>query len=731
MPTEEQPSQPATGIDTAVPKKSKKKWSPTLTPKHQAEREQLPIYQARDAIVHAIKRNPTVIIVGETGSGKTTQIPQFLLEADLAQFGAIAVTQPRRVAATSLARRVAEEAGSRLGHRVGYTVRFDDMSCPATKIKYLTDGMLMREILADPLLHRYNYVILDEAHERTLRTDVLFGMLKQIQKERARMVQVNRAEWQKSHSDKSTGTDTSEKPVPDSDPASTNEDSHTMETNDTHVVTSGKRPKRQFVNELKIVVMSATLDAERFSEYFDRARILYVAGRQYPVRIFNTVEPQNDYLDAALVTSLQIHTEQGPGDILVFLSGQEEIESLEKLLLDQRSQLPPNSMDLLICPIYAALPAAQQAKVFNSTPPNTRKIILATNIAETSLTIPGIRYVVDTGVHKVRGYSSRIGIESLLVAPISKSAARQRAGRAGREAMGYCYRLYTEDTFDDLEEDSIPEILRCNLAAATLQLKASGIDDVLGFDYMDRPPKVAMLRALEQLYALGALDDQGKLSKLGRWMAEFPLDPSYAKVLHASQELGCTTEVIDVISLFSIDTLFFMPFDKREEAAEARRKFMHGDGDHLTYLSLQKAYVEVKGDSSWCHDHFVNGRGMRHVQDVRKQIRQVCERMGVNPNVSCGADFDKVLQCFIRGFFNHTALLQPDGSYKSVVGSQIVHIHPSSSLFGQRREAIFYNELIFTSKLYIRGVSAIQANWIPEATPHYFQQKSHLLPSNR
>ncbi|RKP34858.1 putative ATP-dependent RNA helicase DHX33-like protein [Dimargaris cristalligena] len=647
----------------------------SIPKRHEEERKRLPIYSARDAILAGIKKHPSVIIVGETGSGKTTQIPQYILEAGWAQYGAIAVTQPRRVAATSLARRVAEEAGTKLGQRVGYTVRFDDTSSPHTKLKYLTDGMLMREILSDPLLHRYNYVLLDEAHERTLRTDILFGMLKDIQSKR-----------------------------------------HQLKPNGSATTTP------RIVDELKIIVMSATLDAERFAKYFNNAEILYVEGRQFPVRVFNTLEPQPDYLDSALVTALQIHTEQGPGDVLVFLTGQEEIENLEKLLLEQRQRLPAEAQDLLVCPLFAALPPAQQALVFTPAPPRTRKIILATNIAETSITLPGIRYVIDTGVHKSRGYSSKIGIESLLVAPISKSSARQRTGRAGREALGYCYRLYTEDGFAQLEEDSEPEILRCNLAAAILQLKAAGVNDVLDFDYMDRPPKLALLRALEQLYALNALDDTGRLSKLGKWMAEFPLDPCFAKVLFESQAHQCTHEVIDIIALLSVDTLFMMPFHKREEAAEARQKFTSLDGDHITFLNLQKAYQSVKGDSQWCSDHFVNHRGMHHVQEVRKQLRQVCERVKVNPNVSCGHDFDRVLQCFTTGFFHQTALLQPDGTYRSVIGSQYVRIHPSSTLFGKRHEAILYNELVFTTRLYVRGVSAIQANWIPEASPRYFRQ---------
>ncbi|KAJ1977858.1 ATP-dependent RNA helicase [Dimargaris verticillata] len=671
---------PLPGFPVTYSKKGRRDHAPK---RHETSRRQLPIYSARSAIVDAIRCSPTVVIVGETGSGKTTQIPQYLFEEGLAHQKAIAVTQPRRVAAVSLARRVSEEVGTPLGRKVGYTVRFDDKSSNATRIKYLTDGMLIRELLSDKLLSRYNCVILDEAHERTLRTDILFGMLKDIQKQRQQMAAAAM------------------------DPSLLVEQSATT-------------PPR--VRELKIVVMSATLDAERFSAYFNHAQILYIAGRQYPVRIFNTLEPQSDYLDAAMITTLQIHTEEPPGDILLFLAGQEDIESLERLLNGSRDKFGPDALDLQVCPLYAALPPAQQAQAFAPAPSGSRKVILATNIAETSITLPGIRYVVDTGVHKVRGYNSKIGIESLLVSPVSKSSARQRTGRAGREAPGFCYRLYTEPSFDKLEEDSVPEILRCNLAAAVLQLKAAGVNDVLGFDYMDRPPKLALLRALEQLYALGALNDQGNLTDLGKWMAEFPLDPCYSKVLYQSQVFQCTSEVIDVIALLSVDTLFFSPMDKRDQAAEAHKKFVSTEGDHLTYLNLQKAYLETQGSHVWCHENFINHRGMKYVQDVRKQLRRVCSRVKVDPNTSCGVDVDKVLQCFVTGFFHHTALLQPDGNYKSVIGSQIVYIHPSSSMFGKRHEAIIYNELVFTSRLFIRGVSAIQANWIPESAPGYLNR---------
>ncbi|RUS32656.1 P-loop containing nucleoside triphosphate hydrolase protein [Jimgerdemannia flammicorona] len=625
-------------------------------------RRSLPIFSAREHILEQIRSKATVIIVGETGS----EIPQYILEAGLAsaQHGAIAVTQPRRVAAISLAKRVAEEVGTSLRQKVGYSIRFDDTSSPSTLIKYLTDGMLIRELLSDRLLLKYRVVVLDEAHERTLRTDILFGMVKAIQGQRAEMCR-----------------------------------------------------RGEGVHKLKIVVMSATLDAERFSD----AKILYVSGRLHPVRIYNTIEPQSDYIDAALVTIFQIHLEQPMGDILVFLTGQEEIETLEKLLKEHAATLPPTASRILACPIFAALPTAQQQRVFTPAPRGTRKVVLATNIAETSITIQGIRYVVDCGVAKVRGFNARIGIDSLSVHPISKSSARQRTGRAGREAAGFCYRLYTAETFNTLEKDTVPEIKRCNLSSAILLLKASGIEDVLGFDYMDRPSRASLERALVQLYALGAIGgDNGKLTDLGRQMAEFPLDPTFSKVLIQSQHHNCTAEVISVISLLSVDSIFYMPQDKREQASEARRKFLHGDGDHLTLLNVLREYDKAKGDREWCRENFLNVRNLEHVLDVQKQLTQFCIRLSISPTTTCGSDLDAVLRCFLAGFFVNTALIQPDGSYRSVVGQQTVNIHPSSTMFKKKVDAIMYNELVFTTKEYVRGVSKIQSAWLTGVAPPYF-----------
>ncbi|RKP15122.1 P-loop containing nucleoside triphosphate hydrolase protein, partial [Piptocephalis cylindrospora] len=564
----------------------------------------------------------------------------------------------------------------RLGGLVGYTVRFDDTSSPRTLIKYLTDGMLLREILSDPLLTRYRVIILDEAHERTIRTDVLFGMLKRIQKTRQEQV------------DKFTVLDVSPPIYP-----------------------------------LKIVVMSATMNAGQFSRYFNQAPILIVEGRQHEVLTLCTSEAQSDYLEAARRKVLEFHRVAPRGDILVFLSGQDEIESLQKILAENIKEFPEGEWPLHVLPLFAALPPAQQAKVFVPSPPNSRKVILATNIAETSITISGVRYVVDTGVAKFRSFNPKIGIETLQIEAISQSAADQRSGRAGREDKGVCVRLYTRETYAALPLDAKPEILRCNLAPVVLQLKAVGVDDILGFDFLDPPEHASLCRALEQLYALEALDGKGHLTAEGKRMAEFPLDPTWAKVLFAAESLHCTKEVIDLISLQTADNIFFSPPQQRTEAQEARKKFLDHHGDHFTHMNVLKEYQEASGDAHWCRRNFINQRAIINVLEVRKQLRMITRRVGVDPDVSVGSGGDKevVLQCLLRGFFQNVALLQPDGrTYKGLVTNVAVFVHPMSALSMRKAEAIVFDEIVQTTRPYARGVSAIRAGWLVDAAPRYY-----------
>ena len=461
------------------------------------QREGLPIFRLKDELIKAVHDNQILVVIGETGSGKTTQITQYLAEAGYTARGKIGCTQPRRVAAMSVAKRVAEEFGCRLGQEVGYTIRFEDCTSPETKIKYMTDGMLLRECLIDSDMKQYSVIMLDEAHERTIHTDVLFGLMKAaIQKRK----------------------------------------------------------------DLKLIVTSATLDSVKFSEYFFKAPIFTIPGRMFPVEILYTKEPETDYLDACLITVMQIHLTEPPGDILVFLTGQEEIDTACEILFERMKSLGPEAPELLILPVYSALPSEMQTRIFDPAPPGSRKVVIATNIAETSLTIDGIFYVVDPGFVKQKVFNPKTGMDSLVVTPISQAQGKQRAGRAGRTGPGKCFRLYTERAYrDEMLATNVPEIQRTNLASTVLSLKAMGINDLLSFDFMDPPPMETLIMAMEQLHALSALDDEGLLTKLGRRMAEFPLEPQLAKMLIMSVNLGCAEEALTIVSMLSVQNVYYRP----------------------------------------------------------------------------------------------------------------------------------------------------------------------------
>ncbi|KZV77043.1 P-loop containing nucleoside triphosphate hydrolase protein [Peniophora sp. CONT] len=637
------------------------------------QRAKLPIAQGKEAILREIAANDVTVILGETGSGKTTQIPQYLLESDLYK-RTIAVTQPRRVAATSLAARVSHEQQRQLGTLIGYSVRFDEKSSKETRVKYLTDGMLMREMMGDPTLEQYSVVIVDEAHERTLRTDLILASLKSILRKR-------------------------------NGPGAKR--------------TADGKPK----NPLKVVVMSATLNAEKFSDFF-KAKIVYVQGRQHPVTIHHTSTPQNDWSEAALRTFFQIHLDQPDGDVLVFLPGQEDIENLDVSLRNYAQQLPIGSKSVKTCQLYASLPNEQQSAVFDAAPPNCRKCILATNIAETSLTIPGVKYVIDCGKQKEKRHVSRAtgaGVNALLTLDITKSSAVQRAGRAGREGKGYCYRLYTEDAFKKMDLSSDPEIKRTSLTNALLQLKCAG-QDIQEIEFMDQPDPSLISAAFRTLFLLQALDDKLALTDMGRKMATYPIEPEHAAILQESVTYHCTAEIVSIIALMSVSSpLFPDSASSRDEATEARAKFRHPTGDHLTWLNVLRAYDEISKSSKseraqWCRTNFVSERTLREANDIRAQLRDVCEKNGVDWKASAGEQEEPILRSLARGLVLNSALLQPDKTYKQAFGPLEIKIHPSSALSDRQSPALLYTELVSTTAIYARGVSGIPRTFLQSLT---------------
>lgn len=668
------------------------------------QRKSLPIASVEKRLVDEVRKNDTLIVVGETGSGKTTQLPQFLYDGGFCQDGkVIGITQPRRVAAVTVAKRVAEECNDQLGRKVGYSIRFDDSTSNATRIKYMTDGLLLREALLDPLLSKYSVVIVDEAHERTVHTDVLLGLLKKVQHSRSLHANKNG----KILSDKQ----------------------------DHSQVSTLKSCQGIKTAPLKLIIMSASLDAKCFSDYFGGAKAVHIQGRQYPVDTLYTYQPESDYLDATLVTIFQIHLEEGPGDILAFLTGQEEIESLERLIQERARQLPADSSKIWITPIYSSLPSEQQMNAFKPAPSGARKVVLATNIAETSVTIPGIKYVIDPGMVKARAYNPVTGMESLIIIPVSKAQALQRSGRAGREGPGKCFRLFQECEFDKLAESTIPEIKRCNLANVVLQLKALGIDDIIGFDFMEKPSRTSILKSLEQLILLGALTDDYKLSDpVGKQMARLPLDPMYSKALIVSSEFKCLEEMLIVVSMLSVESIFFTPREKLEEARAARKSFESSEGDHITLVNVYRAAAECleksknanakektmeKALNRWCFENFINYRSLRHARDVHSQIQGHVQQMGLNLS-SCGDDMVQFRRCLTAAFFLNAAMRQPDGSFRALATGQSVQMHPSSVLFRTKPDCVIFNELVRTTQNYVKNLTRIDPLWLAELAPQYY-----------
>lgn len=628
-------------------------------------RKSLPIYTFRDDLLKAIEEYQVLIIVGETGSGKTTQIPQYLHEAGYTRDGLkVGCTQPRRVAAMSVAARVAEEMGVKVGNEVGYSIRFEDATSDKTILKYMTDGMLLREFLTEPDLGAYSALMIDEAHERTLHTDILFGLVKDI---------------------------------------------------------------TRFRPELKLLISSATMDAQKFAKYFDDAPIFNIPGRRYPVDIHYTPQPEANYLAAAVTTIFQIHITQPRGDILVFLTGQEEIEAAELNLQETARKLGSKVPEMIICPIYANLPSELQSKIFEPTPPKARKVVLATNIAETSLTIDGIVYVIDPGFVKENVYNARTGMESLVVTPCSRASANQRSGRAGRVAPGKCFRLYTKFAFyNELDDSTMPEIQRTNLNSVVLLLKSLGINNLMEFDFMDAPPAETLIRALENLYALGALNDKGALTKLGRQMAEFPTDPMLARAILAADKHGCVEEVLSIIAMLGESaSLFYRPKDKKMLADSARARFtVKEGGDHFSLLNIWNQWVDSDFSYVWARENFLQQRSLTRARDVRDQLAKLCDRVEVTITSVGAQDLVPVQKSLTAGFFPNAARLQKGGdSYRTVKNGMTTYLHPSSTLFEVNPKWIIFYELVLTSREYMRGNLPIQPEWLAEAAPHYHKKK--------
>ena len=625
------------------------------------QRQYLPVYAVRQELLSIIRENNIVVIVGETGSGKTTQLTQYLHEEGYSKIGCIGCTQPRRVAAMSVAKRVSEEIGCELGEEVGYAIRFEDCTSEKTIIKYMTDGILLRESLNEPDMDRYSAIVMDEAHERSLNTDVLFGLLKTVCARRS---------------------------------------------------------------DLKLIVTSATMDSDKFSSFFGNVPIYTIPGRTFPVDIFFSKTCVEDYVDAAIKQAIQIHLGAPPGDILIFMPGQEDIEVTCEQINERLSHLD-DPAPLAVLPIYSQLPTDLQARIFQKAPDGVRKCVVATNIAETSLTVDGIMYVVDPGYSKLKVYNPRIGMDALQVFPISQANANQRSGRAGRTGPGQCWRLYTERAYrDELLPCAVPEIQRTNLANVVLLLKSLGVQELLQFAFMDAPPQDNMLNSMYQLWILGALDNTGELTDLGRHMVEFPLDPALSKMMIVSCEMGCSAEALIIVSMLSVPSIFFRPKGKEEESDGLREKFSVPESDHLTLLNVYLQWKTNQYSSQWCVKHYIHSKAMKKVREIREQLKDIMQQQKL-PLTSSGTDWDIIRKCVCSAYFQNAAKLKGYAEYVNMRTGMPCFLHPVSSLYGLGFTAdyIVYHELVMTSKEYMQCVTMVDPLWLAELGPVFYKVK--------
>ncbi|KAJ8330422.1 hypothetical protein QVD99_007759 [Batrachochytrium dendrobatidis] len=545
----------------------------------------LPIYQYRDSLVAAIKEYQFLVVVGDTGSGKTTQLPQYILQDLSDSIHNIVVTQPRRIAAISAATRVSEEHQTKLGDLIGYTVRFEKCLSASTRLTYVTDGILLRQCTADRQLASYDLVILDEAHERSLETDILFGLLRRACRLR---------------------------------PA------------------------------LKVVIMSATLDIDEFSSFFNDCPVFSVPGRMFTVDILwqknmNFAVLKASFVNRCVETCMQIHCEEQPGDILVFLTGQQEIETAMQRIMEAHQDLDYNTVrynndvsNIVVYPIYSTLESIEQRAIFHPPPPTVRKIVLATNIAQTSVTVPGIRYVVDSGFVKQKMYDSQTYMDALVIVPISQAAATQRAGRAGRTEHGRVYRLYSREAFEEMDKATVPEIKRSSLLGTVLQLKKMGIDDVLNFEFIDPPDPDLVIAATKQLFLLSAVDEHGHLTPLGKQMSELPCSPFLTRALiSAAVDFHCAYDVVTIVAMLSSEEVFSTPRSKKRqsEADEAHQRFYHYSGDHMTLLQVYNAWVKEGYSRDWCIQNYLHYRALKNAKSIRSQLVDIMKRLQLHVDI--------------------------------------------------------------------------------------------------
>ncbi|HDB1437981.1 TPA: ATP-dependent RNA helicase HrpA [Vibrio cholerae] len=627
----------------------------------------LPVSQKRDDIAQAIADHQVVIVAGETGSGKTTQLPKICAELGRGKYGLIGHTQPRRLAARSVANRIAEEMETELGGFVGYKVRFTDQISDQTQIKLMTDGILLAEIQNDRFLNQYDTIIIDEAHERSLNIDFILGYLKQL------------------------------------------------------------LPRRP---DLKVIITSATIDPERFSKHFSNAPIIEVSGRTYPVEVRyrplagdDDSESDRDQLEG-IFQAVDELCDEGLGDILIFMNGEREIRDTADALSKR------NLRDTEIVPLYARLSAGEQNKIFQ--PHAGRRIVLATNVAETSLTVPGIKYVIDPGTARISRYSYRTKVQRLPIEPISQASANQRKGRCGRTEEGICIRLYSEEDFLSRPEFTDPEILRTNLASVILQMTALGLGDIEAFPFVEAPDKRNIQDGVRLLEELGAINDQIKdpkkrLTESGKQLARLPIDPRLARMVLEASKLGCLKEVMIIASALSIQDPRERPSDKQQSADDKHRRFNHEDSDFLTlvnlwhYIGQQQKALSSNQFRRQCKLDYLNYLRVREWQDVYTQLHQSTREMGFKLNDEPGS-YHAVHSAILVGLLSHIGMKDQEKNEYHGARNARFNIFPASGLFKKQPKWVMSAELVETSKLWARVVAKIEPDWIEPLAKHLIKR---------
>lgn len=651
----------------------------------QKQRKSLPAFAVRHELLRTIAENQVTVVIGETGSGKTTQLTQFLLEdgfgSNLAKNGErlmIGCTQPRRVAAMSVAKRVSEEYGCKLGEEVGYSIRFEDVTTKEkTIIKYMTEGVLLREILMDANLEHYSCIIMDEAHERSLSTDVLLGLFRNLIRRR---------------------------------------------------------------KDLKLIITSATMNAERFMNFFGDVPQFTIPGRTFPVDTLFSKSTCSDYVDAAVKQVMTVHLQnyskykRNDGDILVFMTGQEDIEMTCELVREKLALLDdPPPLD--VYPIYSTMPADLQRKIFDKPSETRRKVVVATNIAETSLTVDGIKYVVDTGLVKLKVYNPKLGMDTLQVVPISLANAQQRSGRAGRTGPGLAYRLYTERAIgeDLMYIQPIPEIQRTNLTNVMLLLKSLKVEDVTKFPFLDSPPTDLLSNSLYDLWIMEALDNCGNLTSLGHNMMVFPIEATLSKLIFLScrPQFSCSSEIVTIVSMLSVPSVFFRPKERAQESDAARERFFVAESDHLTLLNVYNQYETQRSKgrktAAWCSKNFLHHKSLSRARDIRNQLILIMKKNKLP--ILKSTNNDTIRKCLCAVYFHQLATLAKTDFNKGSVYTHLrqsymnMHLHPTSALnSGAEAMAshVIYHELILTTKEYMSCVTVVDPVWLLEFGAIFF-----------